>query len=766
MLVHRQAEEVKPMRSAVALIIAAIGACAATGYAQVASRDAGDSLVLNPGFELGEGDAPAGWSYYSWRDSRGWWDSEYAHSGEHSLGLQGPDGGWSTKFAVQPGLVYNLSFHYRADEVPCRFVVYLRYPPGARRMKVLLYKPVTALPCTQRTGFVDGVFMEGADERGWALCDVGDFIPPEGVTELSLLIKLTSDQPGARAWIDDVIVSARQPRSVPDTAQLLVRAGETTVWTDDVNRKILRDQMPPSGEPLRAVRISAAQGEYESFQIAVTPAADMGAVTWTWDTLSGPAELPRDSIRCRRVEYVDIQKTMGPFSHRGLNPDALTDRLPCDIAAGVNQPFWFTVRVPAGQAPGEYDATLTLLAGDEPVCRIGLRLRVRGFEIPRRPTLDTRSAFRWNLMLARESGERDEVLRRYYRSFYEHRTRCSPAALVKVRVDGERAEVDMDEYVEHLRWLRDELGARRVNLPSLWIGHGGDHKMPRDRKWQGIPIFADPELKTLNPAFVAPFRDYMTQLVQRLKDEGLFMEATVRFIDEPNLDDPPTVNGIRALAELIRDIEPKLMIAETCSYPAPELQDVTDLWVLHTDSWARNLAHIARARAAGARIAVYNNAVNYPEHRPIRVRLWPWLLKKYGVDGTYSWWGTVCWRGDMEDPWTAGQGSSGVMMYPPRSADEHGPIESVRWELYREGLEDYEYMALAEKLTEQLEAAGRADVARPGREAVSAALELVERWPNVRAANDEPYTLDVTEVAAARERLADAVEAMTAALER
>ena len=101
-----------------------------------------------------------------------------------------------------------------------------------------------------------------------------------------------------------------------------------------------------------------------------------------------------------------------------------------------------------------------------------------------------------------------------------------------------------------------------------------------------------------------------------------------------------------------------------------------------------------------------------------------------------------------------------MLLYPPRSPDEHGPISSVRWELFREGLEDYEYMRLADGLVGKLQRAGNTAAAERGRSAVAAALQLVQRWPNVRAANDEPYTLDVAAVAAARERLADAIEDM------
>ncbi len=736
--------------------------CAMMGCAQEQAAVIPESLAPNWSFEMGEGDTPEGWSYYSWQASRGWWADENAHSGDRSLGLEGPNGGWSTDVDVEPGVVYSLNFYYRAGEVPCRTVVYVRHPIGDGKMANVIYKPMVATPYTQTGTFVDGEFLGGADEAGWALAEVGEFVAPAGVTELNLLIKLSSAEAGARAWVDDVVLTALEPREQPDTARVLRLFEGGVAWTEDVNRKILVDQATPEGEALEAIEIAAAGGEYESFQIALKPEADASDVTWTWGAFEGPGEMPEDALRCRRVEYVDIQQTRGPFGYKGLNPDALTEQLPCDVAAGTNQPFWFTVRVPAGQEPGEYEATLTLTSAGATLCRVPVRLRVRGFDIPRRPSIDIRSNFRWNLVLARESGDEEDVLRAYYRSFYEHRTRCMPGALVSVVVDGDAAEVEMETFIDHLRYMRDEFGMRRTNIPSLWIGHRGTHQMPPDAQWRGVAVFADAALTMLNPAFEAPFRDYMDQLLGRLRDEGLFLTPTVRFIDEPNLTHQPTVNGIRTLCELLKDIDSELQVAHTVSYPHPELLDVSDLWVLHTDSWNRNIANIAAARAAGNRISVYNNAVNLPDHKPIRVRLWPWLLKKYDVDGTYSWWGTVCWRGGMADPWTNGKGGSGVMLYPPRNADEIGPIESVRWELFREGLEDFEYMVMAEELAEKLEAAGKPEAAAQGREAVAGALALVDKWPNVKAANDEPYTFDVTKVAAAREALAAAIEAMRA----
>jgi hypothetical protein len=388
-----------------------------------------------------------------------------------------------------------------------------------------------------------------------------------------------------------------------------------------------------------------------------------------------------------------------------------------------------------------------------------LALTVRGFSIPERPSLGTYSSFRYHLVLPRESGEPAEVIERYYRSFFEHRTSCPPAAPTNVRVRGEEVEVDLAEYLKHLRHLVKDYGLAHVDVPSLWIDHRGTHRMPADAEWQGIPIFADANLTTLNPAFERPFRAYFRQVCDALRQEGLFLKPTVRFFDEPILDDPATRNGLRTLSKLVLDIDPEVTVSIAASDPHPELTDVIRLWVIHTDAWYRFLPHIEAARRAGCEVHVYNNGVNFPEQRRLRVRLWPWLLWKYRVDGTFSWWGTVCWRGDLENPWTAGSGEfSGVLLYPPRTPDEHGPIESVRWELYREGLEDYEYLAVADRLAAKLEAAGKAQAAKPLRSALAQAMSLVTRWPNVRTCADEPYTPDPAKAAEARETLAKAIE--------
>ena len=755
-----------PHPTASRVATAALTSVLATGLTRVQAAPAGASSAPNPGFEEGDGDRPASWSFYSWKQARGWWEHTGTRTGGHCLGLSGLNGGWSAAVPVVGGRIHDLRLHYRTNGRPSRVVFFVRVETKPRTLETILYKPVITIPSTRRGRFVDGTYVGGADDRGWVYLEAGQFAPGIDVESINLLIKIRSDDPQAQLFLDDLSVTACEPLDLPDAARLLWSGPVGKVWTEDENRKVLPDRTPPARQAEAGLSLSLARGEYGSLQIAVTPNADCEGMSWSWDPLSGASHLPQTALRCRRVELIPIEKTMGPHGHAGLNPDPLTERLPCDIAAGTNQAFWFTIRVPPAQAPGTYDTQLRLLSGAGLVCQIPLTVRVWDFVLPRRPSMDVRSSLRYNLVLPRETDDGDTVLKRYYRDYYEHRSRCSPGVRVGVRLDGDSVSVDAGECLDHLRYMRDELGAERFNIPSLWIGHRGTHRMPADAAWQRRRIFANPECTELRPEFENPFRDYMGKLLGLLREHRLFLAPVVRFFDEPNLTDQPTLNALRTLSRLLLDIEPQLTVAMTATYPHPELTDVSKLWVLHTDAWDRNLDHIDAARRAGCRIYVYNNAVNFPEHPPIRVRLWPWLLRKYGVDGTYSWWGTVCWRGEMEDPWSAGMGSSGVLLYPPRSDRENGPISSVRWELFREGLEDYEYLRLAADLADRAEHEGQAGLARQAREAAETALALVRKWPNVRAANDQPYSLDVTAVAAARERLGNCIEALSRALRR
>jgi hypothetical protein len=86
-------------------------------------------------------------------------------------------------------------------------------------------------------------------------------------------------------------------------------------------------------------------------------------------------------------------------------------------------------------------------------------------------------------------------------------------------------------------------------------------------------------------------------------------------------------------------------------------------------------------------------------------RVMQWVAWKYRIEGELYFSMNEAY-GHAQDPWTDvrlfGGNGDGTLFYPGRPARIGGlsdiPIESIRLKLIREGLEDYEYLALLAKL--------------------------------------------------------------------
>jgi hypothetical protein len=94
-------------------------------------------------------------------------------------------------------------------------------------------------------------------------------------------------------------------------------------------------------------------------------------------------------------------------------------------------------------------------------------------------------------------------------------------------------------------------------------------------------------------------------------------------------------------------------------------------------------------------------------------RVMQWVAWKYGIDGELYYSMDEAY-GQANDPWANirlfGGNGDGTLFYPGRPDRIGGrtdiPIESIRLKLIREGMEDYEYLALLAKL-EGAQAAGQ-----------------------------------------------------------
>ncbi|HIE28777.1 TPA: DUF4091 domain-containing protein, partial [Candidatus Poribacteria bacterium] len=105
-----------------------------------------------------------------------------------------------------------------------------------------------------------------------------------------------------------------------------------------------------------------------------------------------------------------------------------------------------------------------------------------------------------------------------------------------------------------------------------------------------------------------------------------------------------------------------------------------------------------------------NRFIDYPL---IRVRIFTWLAFRYGIPGFLHWglnhwgWHRPHYRAEEYNPYdntTGGslQAGDSYLLYPPRMPQEsHEPVDSIRWEIIRKAMEDYEYLYLLREISEE-----------------------------------------------------------------
>jgi len=243
------------------------------------------------------------------------------------------------------------------------------------------------------------------------------------------------------------------------------------------------------------------------------------------------------------------------------------------------------------------------------------------------------------------------------------------------------------------------------------------------------------------------------------------------------------VNALANISRLFKDIDPAIQIRLT-KYPHDSLTGLVDIWEVHSAHFPRLEKNRTRQQA-GDEYSFYNNVSFLLDFPGTRLRTIGWRLWNFQLDGTLTWFRVADWQRNLwEEPHGGFRGlnGEGILLYPPRDASEIGPINSIRWELLREGLEDYEYLHLLNQKTSQLQAVLDAGNLTGQQEneytrlvveshsLLSQTEQITWGFPYVypiakgKAALDQPYILDGALVLKLRENIAKQIERLRAVL--
>jgi len=473
------------------------------------------------------------------------------------------------------------------------------------------------------------------------------------------------------------------------------------------------------------IKLDAAGGEYQGVQVCTR--GKQRKVSFSWADGSDP--LITGNAQLFRVYYVHVTT---PTTHLGSKPgwypDPLVPRefgrsmaVPGSANPGPTTPFYVLLHVPYGTPGGDYSATLLVNdGGDQVVVPVALHVWDFGWQ-----RISTRTGF----AVSQDNLERSLprkfnytgtnkalVLRNFYTLMQQHG--ISPTMvhyLPKVSASGnvQESRTWADKMAPYLDEDASSVGLHDNQLPFL--------------RWF-------PWSRSKSPSW-GDIQNYLDQMTRIYKDRGWDDKTYMYVLDETTkaweerqaekyaeaLHKADRASGAKVKFFLTDDPRPH-SLGGTKTANTFLFNDV-DIWTLRYYYFFGRIPAVRQRKAAGADIWWYsytNDSVaktpSFVIDKPhIDSRIWGWMMEKWNVDGLLNWgfnrWGKPTtgngWRDPYRNPLSLVKGhtrSNGdtCLVYPgyyPRyglNDPTLGAVGSLRLEALRDGLEEREYLKIAE----------------------------------------------------------------------
>ena len=494
------------------------------------------------------------------------------------------------------------------------------------------------------------------------------------------------------------------------------QADAVRVWVADALDNVLRDAQPPA-QPAAEVVLEAARGEYESGQVVVRGDQPLGQLRAAMEGLRGPngAEIPASRCRCRFVGYVKVEKNTGGTppdelvaEAPGEFPDPLLEDEAMDVPAQTAQPVWLTVYVSPDTPPGEYEGAVQLSwAGGEQ--SVPVRLTVWPFTVPQERHLYftnwvSASALCKRYGVEAYSDDFWSVFEKYVANAGAHRQNImwvSPQTIGCYREADGKISLDFSIFDRWIETCEKHGVADLIEISPLGgfkSGWGGKEIALRQ-----VPVTDRRTGKTENRPAEDVLPELLPALQDHLRERGWLERAVLHIADEPSINN---LRSWREKSAWVHSLAPEIRRMDAIE--APDFGDSLEIWVPKLSHYRNWRASYERARQRGAELWFYtcchpmgrypNRYVDYPL---IKTRILHWLNWRYELTG-YLHWGLLAWTDDPFASATRGGLPPGDawIVYP----GPEGPMDSIRWEALRDGIEDYEYLWLLTSAAERAKA--------------------------------------------------------------
>jgi len=426
----------------------------------------------------------------------------------------------------------------------------------------------------------------------------------------------------------------------------------------------------------------------------------------------------------RRVGYVpllhfttdtDAAELDGAGLLPGLVPDPLFPEAKASVAPWENQSFWITLTIPADARPGtrELTARYTFHNGKQRA-ELPVRLEIVPRVIQPRHDFDVIHWWRgeaiWDYYKTGMFDEKWWQLTRAYLAdmlahgsdvvyvpifFNRRETFQRPCQLLGIT--SPQPDVYQFDWAQVKRFtdMAKDVGFRKFEWSHLWIYWGVENPIraytQRDGKWV---MLWPPDTKATSDTYLAFLKQFLPAFHRFLTEENLLAASYFHLSDEPS--GGQHIENYKRARKVLRELAPWMKVMDALSDVRYGREGLTDIPIPIVSS-AQAYIDEKIPHWVYYCCAPQGPWLNRFLDTPLpKVRMSGWLFYRLGAKG-FLHWGYNYWhkieQEVMTDPFTDASAAAWpmipygdpFMVYP----GEAGPIDSIRWEVFAESLQDY-----------------------------------------------------------------------------